>query len=57
MTLLAMVTCIYLPMKSLAEYFNLQALPLSYFPYLIAILTGSQVLMTAMMRFCICKID
>ena len=44
-------------MKSLAEYFNLQVFPLSYFPYLIAILTGSQVVMTAMMRFCICKFD
>ena len=55
MTLVIMVVGIYLPMGPLAEYFKLQALPPSYFPYLVAILVGYTVLTTAMKRFYIRK--
>ncbi|WP_421954340.1 magnesium-translocating P-type ATPase [Polaromonas sp.] len=55
MTLLIMAAGIFLPMGPLAEYFKLQALPLSYFPYLIAILAGYTVLTTAMKRIYIRK--
>jgi len=40
MTLLVMVIGIALPFSPLASYLQLQALPLSYFPWLIAILAG-----------------
>ncbi|EEQ1469536.1 magnesium-translocating P-type ATPase [Salmonella enterica] len=40
MTLLVMVVGISLPFSPLASYLQLQALPLSYFPWLIAILAG-----------------
>lgn len=40
MTLLVMVVGIALPFSPLAGYLQLQALPLSYFPWLIAILAG-----------------
>ncbi|MCY1165852.1 MAG: magnesium-translocating P-type ATPase [Pseudomonadota bacterium] len=55
MTLLIMAAGIFLPMGPLAEYFKLQALPLSYFPYLIAILAGYTVLTTVMKRIYIRK--
>ena len=55
MTLIIMAVGIYLPMGPLAEYFKLQALPTSYFPYLIAILVGYLVLTTVMKRFYIRK--
>lgn len=41
----------------LAEYFKLQALPPSYFPYLIAILVGYLVLTTAMKRLTVASLD
>ena len=40
MTLVVMVVGIALPFSPLASYLQLQALPLSYFPWLIAILAG-----------------
>ncbi|WP_370451499.1 magnesium-translocating P-type ATPase [Buttiauxella sp. B2] len=40
MTLVVMVAGIALPFSPLASYLQLQALPLSYFPWLIAILAG-----------------
>lgn len=40
MTLLVMVVGVSLPFSPLASYLQLQALPLSYFPWLIAILVG-----------------
>ncbi|EOC8237876.1 magnesium-translocating P-type ATPase [Salmonella enterica subsp. enterica serovar Derby] len=40
MTLLVMVVGVSLPFSPLASYLQLQALPLSYFPWLIAILAG-----------------
>ena len=55
MTVAVMAIGIYLPMDPLAEYFKLQALPPSYFPYLIAILVGYLVLTTAMKRLYIRK--
>ena len=55
MTVLIMAAGIYLIMGPLAEYFKLQALPLSYFPYLIAILVGYLVLTTVMKRIYIRK--
>lgn len=55
MTVLIMAAGIYLTMGPLAEYFKLQALPLSYFPYLIAILVGYLVLTTVMKRIYIRK--
>jgi Mg2+-importing ATPase len=35
-----MAVCVFLPMGPFAHYFNLQALPMAYFPWLIAILFG-----------------
>lgn len=40
MTLVVMVVGIALPFSPLAGYLQLQALPLSYFPWLVAILVG-----------------
>jgi len=40
MTLVVMVVGITLPFSPLAPYLSLQALPLSYFPWLVAILAG-----------------
>ena len=51
MTLVIMAAGIFLPMGPLADYFKLQALPLAYFPWLVAILLGYCVLTTAMKRF------
>ena len=51
MTVVIMAMGIYLPMGTLAEYFKLQGLPLSYFPYLAAILVGYAVLTTVVKRF------
>ena len=55
MTLIIMAVGIYLPMGPLAEYFKLQALPMAYFPYLVAILVGYLVLTTVMKRLYIRK--
>jgi len=44
MTALVMVLGIALPFSGLASYLQLQALPLSYFPWLVAILAGYMVL-------------
>ncbi len=55
MTALIMAAGIYLPMGPLAEYFKLQALPLSYFPYLVVILIGYTLMTTAMKRLYIRK--
>ena len=55
MTALIMAAGIYLPMGPLAEYFKLQALPLSYFPYLVVILMGYTLMTTAMKRLYIRK--
>ena len=55
MTVVIMAAGIYLPMGPLAEYFKLQALPLSYFPYVLAILVGYVVLTTVMKRIYIRK--
>ena len=51
MTGLVMVAGVFLPMGPLATYFKLQALPLAYFPYLLAILLGYVLLTQAMKRF------
>ncbi|WP_027469546.1 magnesium-translocating P-type ATPase [Deefgea rivuli] len=51
MTLLIVAIGIFLPMGPLASYFKLQALPLSYFPWLIAILIGYVSLTQAMKGF------
>ena len=51
MTLAIMAVGIFLPMGPLAGYFKLQALPLAYFPWLVAILLGYCVLTTVMKRF------
>lgn len=40
LTSLIMLAGIMIPFTPLAEYLKMQALPLSYFPYLVAILTG-----------------
>ena len=40
MTALIVGAGVYLPMGRLADYFKLQALPLSYFPWMLAILLG-----------------
>jgi Mg2+-importing ATPase len=55
MTVVIMAIGIYLPMGPLAEYFKLQALPLSYFPWLVGILTGYVVLTTLLKRIYIRK--
>ena len=47
---LIMAIGIYIPMGSFAHYFKLQALPLTYFPILVAILAGYMVLTQAMKR-------
>ena len=51
MTVAIMAAGIFLPMGPLADYFKLQALPLSYFPWLAAILVGYAMLTTVMKRF------
>ena len=51
MTLMIMALGIFLPMGPLAEYFKLQALPMSYFAYLAGLLLGYCVLITFMKRF------
>ena len=48
---LIMAIGIYIPMGSFAHYFKLQALPLTYFPILVAILAGYMVLTQAMKRY------
>lgn len=50
MTLAVMAAGVFLPMGPLAEYFKLQALPLPFFGWLIAILLGYAVLATALKR-------
>lgn len=50
MTLLIMAIGVALPMSPLADYFKLQALPLSYFPWLVGILLGYAVLTTMMKK-------
>jgi Mg2+-importing ATPase len=49
-TLPIMAAGILLPMGPLAEYFKLQPLPLSFFPWLVAILSGYVVLTSVMKR-------
>lgn len=51
MTLLIMAAGIFLPMGPIAHYFKLTALPLLYFPILLAILAGYMVLTQAMKGF------
>lgn len=51
MTLVVMVVGISLPFSPLASYLQLQALPLSYFPWLIAILAGYMILTQAVKGF------
>ena len=48
---LIMAIGIFIPMGPFAHYFKLQALPLSYFPILVAILAGYMVLTQAMKRY------
>ncbi|WP_442782043.1 magnesium-translocating P-type ATPase [Collimonas fungivorans] len=48
MTLIIMMVGILLPMSPLAHYFKLQALPLTYFPWLLLILVAYAVLTQAM---------
>jgi len=48
---LVMVAGVFLPMGPLAAYFKLRALPLAYFPYLLAILCGYVLLTQEMKRF------
>ncbi|MBJ7263193.1 MAG: magnesium-translocating P-type ATPase [Burkholderiaceae bacterium] len=48
MTSMIMAIGVVLPMSPLAGYFKLQALPLGYFPWLIAILIGYATLTTAL---------
>jgi len=48
MTLIIMCIGIILPMSSAAHYFKLQALPLTYFPWLIVILIGYAALIQVM---------
>jgi Mg2+-importing ATPase len=48
MTLVIMAIGIAIPMTPLAHYFKLEALPLSYFPWLVAILVAYAVLIQAM---------
>ncbi|MFC5472694.1 magnesium-translocating P-type ATPase [Paraherbaspirillum soli] len=48
MTIVIMMVGILLPMSMLANYFKMQALPLTYFPWLIAILVAYAVLTQAM---------
>jgi Mg2+-importing ATPase len=51
MTLVVMVVGISLPFSPLASYLQLQALPLSYFPWLVAILAGYMTLTQAVKGF------
>ena len=51
MTSVVIAVGIFLPMGEFADYFKLQALPLSYFPFLVAILLGYMVLTQWMKRF------
>ena len=51
MTLVIMAIGVFLPMGPLADYFKLQALPLTYFPWLGAILVGYCLVTTAMKNF------
>jgi len=51
MTVVIMAVGIFLPMGPLADYFKLQALPLRYFAWLAAILSGYCVLTTMMKRY------
>ncbi len=51
MTVAIIVVGIALPMGPLAAYFKLQALPLSYFPWLVAILLAYMVMTQAMKGF------
>ena len=51
MTLSIMASGIFLVMGPMADYFKLQAVPLSYFPWLVAMLLGYVVLTTGMKRF------
>ena len=51
MTVLIMMLGIFLPMGPIAHYFKLQALPLSYFPILLAILCGYMLLTQLMKNF------
>ena len=55
MTVIIMAVGIFLPMGPLADYFKLEALPWSYFPFLVAILIGYAVLTTWMKRIYIRK--
>jgi len=48
MTLIIMCIGILLPMSPLANYFKLQALPLSYFPWLVVILLAYGALIQVM---------
>jgi len=48
MTLIIMAIGIFIPMSPLAGYFKLQALPLSYFPWLVAILLAYAALIQGM---------
>ena len=50
-TVLIMAIGIFIPMGPIAHYFKLQALPLSYFPILAAILAGYMVLTQAMKHY------
>jgi len=50
MTLLVMAVGVFLPMGPLAEYFKLQALPLPFFAWLVAILLGYATLTTLLKR-------
>lgn len=54
-TLLIMVIGVALPMSPLADYFKLQALPPSYFPWLFAIVLGYATLTTMMKKVYIRK--
>jgi Mg2+-importing ATPase len=51
MTLMIMLVGIFLPMGPIASYFKLQALPLAYFPWLVAMLLSYAVLTTLMKRY------
>jgi len=51
MTVAVMAVGVLLPMGPLAGYFKLEALPFSYFPWLVATLVGYAVLITFMKRF------
>ncbi len=51
MTVAIMAVGIFLPMGPLADYFKLQALPLAFFPFLLAIVLGYMVLTQIMKGF------